>query len=579
MIKKIYNFIYDFFLRNYNLRYKNKYAHAKKLFVMDVGLFAVTAILFISTIYIKFWNPGLTDQIDLAVNFDNVRIKSGELMKLSVDYKNRSKYDLKNSILAVHLPEGFLVDRTLTPKEIFHEDSTFDLGQIRSGAKGHFFIYGRAFIEPKNDTKITALLSYLPENSNNKEQKLSAAILNLPESLLTSDISMSTTSFAGNHVPFVYSLKNNSDTKLNNIKVDFSFPNEVKINKVSTTSLEQNESLMIEGEIIMPKKSDEYSLEAVANAEINGQTMRLLKTSKKIKTFSPEIGISAELNDSPKYAEPKQILSAHIVWKNFGKFVLNNQNIRLSFTPRIVDLSATAKINGLKTDGKDIIITPEQRTALANTAPQSSDELDIKIQLSPTFDLRSEENVTFKIIPHFIAEIKDLPGQTFDVFGSNAELPVATELNLFSEARYYSDEGDQLGRGPLPLTANETTKYWIFVRVQNTTNAVGDAVFSARLPANVEWVGQQSVTIGPAISFDEKSRILNWKFYNLPANSQTGLYFEVAITPTADQTKQPFTLLNDVKFSATDKTTGKQFNLIKNIVNNILPPNDPGSRR
>ena len=64
--------------------------------------------------------------------------------------------------------------------------------------------------------------------------------------------------------------------------------------------------------------------------------------------------------------------------------------------------------------------------------------------------------------------IVDAQGKTFT--GDAAELPVATEVAMQNSIRYYTEEGDQLGRGPLPPQVGETTKYWVFVQITNTTN-------------------------------------------------------------------------------------------------------------
>ena len=572
--------IYNFFHRNYYKRYYGQYAHAKKLFVIDIFLFAVTFVMFFSTIYFLYWNPGLTDQIDLKVSLGDGRVKSGELVKVTVDYTNRSKYNLRNAILALHLPENFIIDRSQTATTTFKEDSTFDLQTLRPGAVGQAVVYGYLWVPPKQENKITALLSYLPENSQNREQKIGIALITLPDSLLQTSLDVVTTSFAGNKLPFVFKIKNTGNFEIDNLKFDINFIGGVNTkDNLQNINLAKDEEKTINGEITMPHKTGQYDLTVDTIYNINNHSVSILKSNTTIKTFSPEIGIAASLKDDATFAEPKQILNASLKWQNYGQFELNNQAIHIAFTPGIVDIKTTAKENGFETDGKNLIITAKERTALANGTAQANDEFGFKIYLLPTFALNGIENAQLQIIPSFEAELKSLPGQKFITFGANAQIPLATEMSLSSEARYYSDEGDQLGRGPLPVQIGETTKYWIFIRVNNTTNAVDNAVFSAKLPANITFTGKQSVTIGPSVAYNENTGDLNWKFYSLPANSQTGLYLEVAVTPTPDQIGKTIELLSDLKFSATDKTTGKQFFLTKPTVTNILPPTDLGSKK
>ena len=157
-------------------------------------------------------------------------------------------------------------------------------------------------------------------------------------------------------------------------------------------------------------------------------------------------------------------------------------------------------------------------------------------------------------------------------------IPLATEVAVESAARYYTEEGDQLGRGPLPPMVNQTTKYWLMFRANNTNNDLRAAVFSATLPAGVEFTGKQSVTIGPTIAYNPANRDLSWNYRLLPANSQTGLYFEVAVKPNAAQIGQTLTLLKNIKFTATDDAVGKNFSFSQPDVTNVLPASDQGAR-
>ncbi len=574
--------IYNLFQHHYHTRYHGVYRHAKKLFVFDLLLLALALALFASSIFLFFWNPGLTDQIDLKISLGNNRIKSGEEIKITVDYKNRSKHNLRDSILAIHFPSGFVVDRTFTPTSTFGIDSTFDLKNLLPGASGQTEVYGHLWVEPKMDEKITALLSYLPENSNSREQKFGSFLLNLSDSVLKSSLEISTTSFANAHVPFVYKIVNTSDTQLKNLNFELDFPGKINGTKdtdIQNITLEKNGEKLITGEIVIPNKSGKYDLTVIAIASINNQPIKVLNNRTTISTFSPNVFLKAELKDAPAYTQPKQIINATINWKNNGQYELHKATIRLSFTTGVVDIQTTAQENGFKIDGNNLLITESQRTALTKAQPQDTDQFDFKIYLLPTFNLGNIENANLEIKSSFEAEVKGADGQKFYTNSDAVIIPLTTELNLSSEARYYSNEGDQLGRGPLPPQVGETTKYWIFIQVKNTTNPVRDASFTAVLPAGVNFTGKQSVSIGPSLNFNADNHSVNWNYRELPPNSQTGLYFEVAVSPTSDQINKNIDLLKNLKFTATDKITGKQFDLNKSVINNILPASDKGSKK
>ncbi len=573
--------IYNIFHKHYYSRYHGVYAHAKKLFVFDLCLLTLATAMLGSALFFFFWNPGLTDQIDLKISLGSSRIKSGELVKITVDYKNRSKYYLREPILALHFPTGFVVDRNLTPST-FKTDSTFTLTNLLPGASGQAEVYGHLWITPKQEEKIIALLSYLPEKSSNREQKLGTFMANISDSVLKSSLEITTTSFANTHVPFAFKLTNTSDTKLEGLNFDFNFPGKIiglKDVDLQNIALDKNGEKLITGEIIIPPKAGEYSLEVAVSANINNQPIKIISDQKTITTFSPDIRLSAKLKDSLLYAQPSQILDASVVWENNSQYELKNSFLRIAFTPGIVDLKTTARENNFKIDGNDLLISANERTVLADGRLQVSDQFDFKIYLLPTFNVGAIENTALEIKPTFVSELKNNLSQQFFSPGESAKIPLATELKLMSEARFYSNEGDQLGRGPLPPQVGETTKYWIFIRVNNTTNPVRDAIFSATLPSGVSFTGKQSVSIGPALTLDETNNTIKWNYRELPPNSQTGLYFEVAVTPSPEQIGKNINLVNDIKFTASDKNTGKTFLLNKTVINNILPTNDLGSKK
>jgi len=91
------------------------------------------------------------------------------------------------------------------------------------------------------------------------------------------------------------------------------------------------------------------------------------------------------------------------------------------------------------------------------------------------------------------------------------QFKISTFLKIHAESRYYTEEGDQLGRGPLPPKVGQTTKYWINFFLTASPNAVKDAVIKAHLPAGVIWTGKTNVVEGEPLKFDPLSRTVTWK--------------------------------------------------------------------
>jgi hypothetical protein len=577
MLKKIYRV----FHAHYHKYYHGIYANAKKLFAFDLGLLALSVIILAAGLFFFFWKPGITDLVDLKLSFGDSRISSGETVKLTIDYANRSKYKLTNISLGLRLPDGFEIDRSRSPENIFSKNSIFiDLKELPAGAKGQLELYGRLWTTFGKEEKIVADISYQPEKTNRREQKLSTLIVNLPAGILEGKLEMSSSSFPGYALPFRYELTNRGDAAVDNISLTSNWPDKFLSEKDSQNiSLPPKGVKVISGTLKLPGQSGIYNMDIVPLVTVNGKVIAQQPSKQTITTVSPQVTVSAQITDNTAFAQSGQTIPVRIKWENKSAMPLQNMRLRLNANySGIVNWAKTASENHAKYDKEGLVIDGSSRTALSSGAPGSQDDFTVNIILLSSFTTGQIEKAYLEIIPVFEAYVSGVSGQQFSQEGARARLPLATEARLTAEARYYTEAGDQLGRGPLPPKAGKTTKYWIFIRLSNTSNALDDAAFSAVLPAGVDLTGKESVSIGPKLAFNASTRALSWNYISLPANSQTALYFEVSVTPSESQIGSNILLLKNAKFTATDSFVSKTFNLSAPTVYNILNKNDRGSQ-
>ncbi|MDO8424926.1 MAG: hypothetical protein Q7T01_00175 [bacterium] len=127
-------------------------------------------------------------------------------------------------------------------------------------------------------------------------------------------------------------------------------------------------------------------------------------------------------------------------------------------------------------------------------------------------------------------------------------LDVASDLRLTTFARYYTPEGDQLGRGPLPPRVGETTRYWVTWDVQAALRDAGRTVVRATLPPGVEWTNRTVAVAGERVTYDVATRTVLWVVDRVPRTigaerPATSASFEVALTPDGGMIGQPAMLL------------------------------------
>jgi hypothetical protein len=344
---------------------------------------------------------------------------------------------------------------------------------------------------------------------------------------------------------------------------------------------------IIQGQLITPNKSGSFSFTITPQVLVNNHLVPQAPSTKELRIFAPQIISSARLLDNSNYAEPGQVLPIEIKWENKSNVKLQNITLHLTANLQdVVDWNKTAKENNARLETNGLFFDSASRTQLSNGNPDSADIFTVKIYLLPNFNLPEIEKANLEIYPVIKGQaspkgvpLGPAPDQNFSQEGSRVRIPLATEVDFNNvETRYYTSEGDQLGRGPLPPQVGKTTKYWIFVKIINTTNAINDAAFSTSLPDGVEFTGKQSTSIGSQLNYNNSDRSVSWKYNTLPANSQTGLYFEVSVTPSASQTGQNILLTNPLQFSATDEFVGKKFDFSHSALNNVLKSNDAGQK-
>ncbi len=570
-----------FLKKHYHLKYHGVYQHAKKLFAFDLILLFTAIVMFGASIFFFLWKPGLTDLIDLSVSIGQERIRSGEPVSMTVNFTNRSKQTLKEVSLGIKLPGGFIVNREKTPLEIFSDSSIFSkVKEIAPGASGHVELSGQLWLEPKKEERIIANLSYRPDNKSNREQKLSSLLANLSDSVLTSDLEFPSSTLANSIIKFSYTLTNTSNQIIEHINITNSWDKKIFTDTDSSNiSLAAGASKKIEGTITSPSKSGEYIFSITPEVLINNRLIPQSPSNQKFTVLTPDVISSVKLSQPISYGEPGQVIPIELRWESRSNFALQNLSLHLtSNIAGVVDWKKTALENHAPAENNGIFFDGNSRTSLSSGSAHNPDTFTVNIYLLKTFNTASIEKPVLEIYPVIKAGSAKIPEQQFSQRGSGAGFPLATELKFTNiEARYYTPEGDQLGRGPLPPQVGKTTKYWIFVKLSNSSNIINDVVFKTSLPAGIEFTGKQSTTIGPQLKYNASDRSVSWQYYTLPANSQTGLYFEVAVTPDSSQIGQNIRLTNGMSLSATDEFVGKKFNLAYPAISNTLNRNDGGS--
>ncbi|MFZ2978213.1 MAG: hypothetical protein WA057_00915, partial [Candidatus Magasanikiibacteriota bacterium] len=139
----------------------------------------------------------------------------------------------------------------------------------------------------------------------------------------------------------------------------------------------------------------------------------------------------------------------------------------------------------------------------------------------------------FSLSPRLNSSLNNITSNYSEIIESPA-IKIGTNLLLNPEIRYFTNEGDQLGRGPLPPQVDKETKYWALINLTNGASKLSNVNLSVQLPNYIVWTGKTSVTNGSDIKYNPKNNIASWSTNSLSAHENAGIYFELSLTPTIE---------------------------------------------
>lgn len=265
--------------------------------------------------------------------------------------------------------------------------------------------------------------------------------------------------------------------------------------------------------------------------------------------------LKLELQPSEEILDPGEKFSLIINYKNEGKSTAK-------------DAVITLDLNGEFWQGKNKIIwNSNELPRLKEIKPGESGQIKFDGVLAKKFEPQSDSQTKFALIAQVESQYVGEASATEKMTSlSNKEIiKISTEFKVNAFSRYHSVEGEQLGRGPMPPIVGQATRLWVFFSSETDYNDVSDILVTGKLADNAELTGNMSATSERGVDFDPANRLITWKISRLSAPAkfypETGVAFEVALTPNQNQIGQAAIIVSDIKASGKDVFTGKSFNL------------------
>lgn len=576
---------------HYKEKYHLRFVHARKLFLFDMLLVASIFMLTAVTIFWFTYDPTITKDVLLSIEVYahdgekiTEQIRSGDDITYTIKYTNKSETKITSPNLSFQLPTTFILKQGQPEENFDAQSKTFLLPDLLPGASGEATISGLFLGNVGEEYHILSILSYKQENKKATEQKLAKIIIIPHRSTLETKIEAPSVILSHSTLPISVIMKNQGNYPLSNITLPLPFGGEFSVtaipevenNQWQISQLNPGEEIKLEAKLTTAINSTEKQKELTLTPILNIEKTQL-KQSPGLHEFeivSPEIKLISFWKDNITTAKPGEIKNLEINIENIGTAELENLSIEIPIPNDIIDANKLTGLNqGEYSQGKFII----NQNYLANLKKlEAKGTTNITIKLPIKSQISAGTNIRLYLTPRLTAQVPGILDAIYYTDTETTEIGIGTSLILNAESRYYTAEGDQLGRGSLPPQVGKETKYWTIINIQNTTGRVTDLNFSAQLPGHIQWTGKSSVSQGRDLIYNSGNKTVSWSLPSMSPHETIGLYMELSFTPTASHVGQTPILLQNINLNVWDSYLGEKITKSTASIDISLPADGIG---
>ena len=545
-------------------------------------LFLTILVAFSYLAYSYFFSTGdSSGKVELSVAAPE-KIKVGEEFSYLIEYHNPGKTNLSKVYLELQYPDNFIITNFSSEPE--NGDYGWSISNIAPGEKGAIKITGQLINKADSVNIITARLSYSSADYSAQFKKEESASTILSDFGFKADLDYSQTAFIGqdNEVKLIFS--DMQENFLGDFQLSFSLPEETN---VSLTSLakegegEKDSSLTItksggaswQISNLRPELGRQeipiiYKVNTgIVNPEIKVRLEKKMPDGQAYifweKSFKPEL-VKSDLNltmfvngvKSDSAINFGQKLQYVLSYSNQGSTAFKDVVILTSLKSDFLNFNSLKMAVSGEVKNNTIIWTKKEISALEEIKPGQSGEITFSIDLSDFSDSDFGKDLTVTSYAQYGVNNKETQG---DSNKSNTIInKINSDLSLSEEVRYFNQDNQPVGSGPLPPRAGEKTFFKVYWSVKNNLHELSDVRVTLDLPSNVSWDERNSTNVGN-IFYDSANNQMIWEIGRLPVSVyRADAEFGISILPSSGDINKILVLSPGAVVSANDTETNSQ---------------------
>ncbi len=544
ILHKVHGHAKNHYHRHYKTRYQER---AHLVFLLDVVLVSIALFMLGLGLFFRWFYHPLRDDFKMSLLTEQT-ITAGKETTFTVRIINGGVTDLHGAKLAVHLPDAFVPAEM--PPRFDAEEGRIAIGDMPAHISNEYRFRG-TLLGPAREADVYVHFT-ATNDAGTSDEKLTKGVLHWQENTIVTRIEAPDAVVPGQTATFAIRVKNGSAFSFETATIVPTWPKDFRLQNatppvyrgaIALGRLDAGEEIVVKFSGRFTGISDLLHFSAALNGVLNGHAFALSEATTDVRMASVDVNVEAVFPDgATSFVRPGQEVAVTVRYRNEGKQTV--KNMTLAIAPDANTLGAVRWETSARIDA-----------LAAGEAGERKAFVRVKDAVS-----RYVVNPMFRAVPQATFSIDDPKITDAQIAGTAVETKIAGTAKLRAVARYYTSDGDQLGRGPLPPRVGKTTRYWIFASLETGGAETSGGVATFRLPGGVAWTGRSTVTAGQDLSL-EGDRLV-WHIGTTSAHAgllseAPSASFEVSLTPdSAHVGTAPF-LLAEASYMGEDAWTGE----------------------
>lgn len=557
--------------RRYHRHYHPRVQHGSKHFIADIAM-AGAIILLVLFNGISGFAPLLfaKKSLLLAVRSDQSAFISGKDATFQIVYRNASKTTLENVTIKFVLPHYF------TFREILHDNTRLDtpfltIEKLQEGEEGEIVLKGIP-VGSWNETQTIGVRASAERGKEKKSHEFVASLFEYRISGSGFDLRFDLPRKVAPHQTFDghIILTNTTPYPVAQGIVELrqpkgfllqSFDHSRESKRVLSLQPNEQKRLTFRGRFL---EEHEGEVRFQSRFFIRAGTQPLLQEEKDESLSLRKNAFSFIITpDNGKQSiNPGEIKKMRFVWKSKSEEELSHVIVGVKLKGDYFKKESIRTFDGFVSSDDTVVWSKNSRKDLETVHEGYSGFGEFSFAAHEILNLSTiSPDHDFDSILQPFASYTYSDGSRIESIGEPVKLSVSSKLSIVVFARYFTPEGEQIGRGPLPPRVGKSTKYQLFMSIGNTIHPLSNVSVRAKIGRAATWSGDIPMDEKDTLTFDTNTAQVLWSPKNVAPgigkhNEQKSITFALTLTPTLSDRGTVPLLLKDIRVTGVDTITG-----------------------